>query len=769
MKVNKKQIGLIIGLVCVVIFVALMLRMCGGDPNEVIDETNQTEESVPQTEQTDDTQETTEPTEESTEPTEESTEETTEATLETTVSSQPSINNSVGSPGSVGTPSEEETTVPTEPEETVIIPAGQVSNPYAEVIQEYPAGFESVCVPGNSTVAYAVFVHDGAELTIENADAYVIHNGKTYESADGVVKLSLSAENGAPALLQLGNKALSEKAFTLSFKDALGEPTNPQILEKFDELTVELGEDDKTGYIFQWTAKEEGNVTFNVAQITENVKCDVILTVGSMTVHLAQSGQEGTEAEKTDVTIGISKDDVLTIQVITLVPEQEAGKPGEGENEPVAEKLPAAKITLKGSFTAGVNADKAEQEATKPTEPSNPTDPSTPTDPTNPTDPSDPSESTDPSTPTEPEDKGYSVTVTDYNGNPKTGVVVQFLKDGVPVTMMTVDSNGVASADLESGSYTVKLLFSGEELYYEEKNAVLTADQKHITLRLAAKISSEPKEAWFGTVYDVGVGGVYVQMQANVVNYFVFTPTVAGNYLFTTSDPDAVISFWNNTFTPADITASTDYANNAFTRNVKESNIGGDILIGVTGADDCILEITRIGDPILDETDFPLTVYEGTKDVTAFTLSETEGKTLTYVDLSSTSVNLVLNSTDGYYHLNSADGPTVYVNLDTSAPYISMRAMLGLVGSAGNSFNQHFYEDGVLVRREDYVPLMTEYVNARDSKYGVYPLTEDLKYMFQQGGDYKGWWDVENPNYLFEDVPNLNVDIAWMFACCYFS
>ena len=387
-----------------------------------------------------------------------------------------------------------------------------------------------------------------------------------------------------------------------------------------------------------------------------------------------------------------------------------------------------------------------------------------PTSDTKPTDPSTPTDPTDPSTPTE---TGCAVTVTDYNGNPKTGVMVQFLKDGTMAALVQVDSKGVAMADLESGTYTVKLLFSGEELYYEEKDAVVTKDEPKITLRVAPAVSGEVKNKYFGDYYDVGVGGTYVKTQANVVNYFVFTPTVAGNYRFSTSDPDAVISYWNNTFNVYDATGSTDYADNAFTRNIKDGNIGGNHVIGITGASDCILEIIRISDPILDETDFPLTVYEGTREVTPFTLNATEEKTLKYVNLSSTSVNLVLNSTDGYYHLNSANGPTVYVNLDTSAPYIGMRAFLGLVGSAGNSLTQHFYdEEGVLIRREDYTDLMIEYVNARDSKYGIYPLTEDLKYMFQQGGSRKGWWDKEGHNYLFSDVPNLNTEIAWMFACC---
>ena len=65
---------------------------------------------------------------------------------------------------------------------------------------------------------------------------------------------------------------------------------------------------------------------------------------------------------------------------------------------------------------------------------------------------------------------------------------------------------------------------------------------------------------------------------------------------------------------------------------------------------------------------------------------------------------------------------------------------------------------------------MLAFTGAIDSKTGVYPLTEDLAYMIQQGGEYKGWWDPENPNFLFKDAEDnrdmtVNLDIAWLFAC----
>ena len=78
-------------------------------------------------------------------------------------------------------------------------------------------------------------------------------------------------------------------------------------------------------------------------------------------------------------------------------------------------------------------------------------------------------------------------------------------------------------------------------------------------------------------------------------------------------------------------------------------------------------------------------------------------------------------------------------------------------------------EAGNAVRREDYTVCMQAYASNTDSKYGVYPLTEDLVYMLQQGGARKGWWDPENGNYLFGEVTDMNPENGWMFAVCYFA
>lgn len=366
----------------------------------------------------------------------------------------------------------------------------------------------------------------------------------------------------------------------------------------------------------------------------------------------------------------------------------------------------------------------------------------------------------------------YTVKVVDYNGNAVKNVTVTFLKDGVYAGMKLVDASGNAVQKLAKGNYTVRLAFSGA-YYYDEAIAVLTEEQTTLTIRVAEKCGTEGEELYVGGT-SVGIaslvkeGATYLyDMQSNIVNYYLFEPTRSGTYQITTTD-GAMVSNWGAaTFPNRD---DSTLANNVYTINVKEQMLGNTYVIGVTGKADTVLLVSRIGDAVLDESDIVADVYNGAGAPTKpYTVTGAAGKTLTYFDLTAGGYTLVLGS-DGYYHLNSATGPLVYVNLGTTAPYIQFSNMLGVTSQYGTGFSKTFYDQsGSAVSKEDYTALMTAYCENMDETYGLYALNEDIMYMIQNGGEHKGWWDSENANYLFGDLSGLNVDIAWMFACCYFK
>ena len=201
---------------------------------------------------------------------------------------------------------------------------------------------------------------------------------------------------------------------------------------------------------------------------------------------------------------------------------------------------------------------------------------------------------------------------------------------------------------------------------------------------------------------------------------------------------------------------------------MKESNLGGSHIIGISGVDDCILEVIRISDPVLGEEDMPYTEYGEGKEIPAYSYSGSGSKKHVNIFGATDSVKLVLNEQDGYYHMNSADGPLVYLDLSPNPPYIPLYGIIGVNANAdgGENISRSVYEDGVLVRRELFNPLLRKYANSADKTHGIYPLTEDLVYMIRHGGDRKGWWDPESINYMFTEYPNTNNEIAWMFALC---
>ena len=89
---------------------------------------------------------------------------------------------------------------------------------------------------------------------------------------------------------------------------------------------------------------------------------------------------------------------------------------------------------------------------------------------------------------------------------------------------------------------------------------------------------------------------------------------------------------------------------------------------------------------------------------------------------------------------------------------------------------RYFYKDAEkkeFDRKENYADCLLQYIACVDKDSGLYPLTEDLKYIIQNNGEHQGWWDP-NGNYIFLDdagnsVPGINNEIAWLFMCCYIA
>ena len=377
----------------------------------------------------------------------------------------------------------------------------------------------------------------------------------------------------------------------------------------------------------------------------------------------------------------------------------------------------------------------------------------------------------------------YKVTVVDAQGTPfTTGVIVRFMKDGQQAAMQPVDGNGSAAKTLAAGEYAVELMFTGneDEYYYNKEGLTLTAQAPALTVTLTYNMSAEPvklvAQGKDVDAYPVTDGSTRVSLVPGQRNYFLYTPTVAGTFAFSSDNENAVIGYYGAPHFVQEMSAA-EVVDNTFTQSIRATMIGENgttvIVIGIdadANTDSCTLSVIRTGDPEWSVEDEPWTVYEPTVELAAYTLPA--GANIQEFDLTAdtSAYNLVLGS-DGFYHLDSEDGALVLVHLSKDPKYLP--CFKNILDRSG--VNRYFYdESGNFLKKETYDQCLLRYIECADEDSGLYPLTEDLKYIIQQRGDYSGWWDISGPNYLFVDqnqapLTDINPDIAWLFMCCYMA
>lgn len=373
----------------------------------------------------------------------------------------------------------------------------------------------------------------------------------------------------------------------------------------------------------------------------------------------------------------------------------------------------------------------------------------------------------------------YTVKVVDFDGYPVANTLLTIQQEGAVKGTMTTDASGIATQSLVPGTYTIGVPAGS---YTDPSKAVLTEENTSITIVLISGVTGETGNIYGNATDIVGAGATYLEgLQDNADNYVLFTPSVDGVYRFSTLDVRATLSYWGtNTAFLVDQTENVGYdaATNSFTVNVKPQNLGGTHIIGITNMTEAVLVIQRIGDAILDETDLVPVSYERQEDlISGFSLTVPAGMKLEYVDVfeADASAYSYVKGADGFYHLGSATGPILYVNLGQTAPYLAMSDCMGVTNQdAVYLLNYVYYENGKPVLKESYNACMVEYINSRCPRTDVYPLNDDLILMFTRGSQTKGWGDFDNPDYLFKDsngekIPGANAALAWMYAVCYLA
>ena len=382
-------------------------------------------------------------------------------------------------------------------------------------------------------------------------------------------------------------------------------------------------------------------------------------------------------------------------------------------------------------------------------------------------------------------DAEYKVTVKDALGNTYgKDTMVEFYDGDEKAGVQICDENGVAKKTLAKGTYTLKITSTDKDVTYYYEKAEVTGSKKEVEVLISNKLGGEPVVLYVGgdemDAYHVNAGCTSVELEEGKRTYFLFTPTEVGFYEFSVeSDVKTDIGYYGAPHFVQENSAA-EVKDGKFTMNIIESMIGKSdtgTTVMVIGIDadkktNAVLCINRKGDPQKTIEDVPWTIYEKTVELSKYTFPA--GKELMDFDITNPAgYNIVLNKNDGFYHLNNENGPLVVVYLTEDPTEAYLPCFKTILDRSGVS-KYIFDENEECIEKISYSECLLEYIEYADDTTGVYPLTEDLKTIIQERGDYVGWWDVkdEKHGFIFTDangnqIPGLNVDIAWLFMCAY--
>ena len=414
--------------------------------------------------------------------------------------------------------------------------------------------------------------------------------------------------------------------------------------------------------------------------------------------------------------------------------------------------------------------------------------------------PEEPTEPEEPTVPEEPEIYTYTVTVTNVFGAAAKDLGVVFLRDGTPIKMATTDENGTVSMETDDPTaISVELAFTDTQYYYDKATAVLSPDNRELTIKLYSNLDENDFEEIYilngNPAYTLHEGGTHVILGMGRPNFsaeygnncfFVFTPETAGTYQITAT-PDVELSYWSTTNYINRLFGSHDEGqNNALTMSISGSSVGNTTyVIGVkadTAVTETVVTVARIGEPGFSIADQPWTEWETglphtdkwKQEVGAVVKADGTGYTynfqITYLDIEAAdgTYNLYYDEANGYYRLYEG-GPVVLVDLGAEDRFVPLfERVNGKDAYGGSAVTRYFFDEtGAFLRKENYTEYLdkcfTEMLMTKDNPVGFYPLTKDLMYVLQNG--FADWWNPDSPNFL-EGFGPANKDYAWMFPCC---
>lgn len=369
----------------------------------------------------------------------------------------------------------------------------------------------------------------------------------------------------------------------------------------------------------------------------------------------------------------------------------------------------------------------------------------------------------------------YTVSLVDH-----TGAVRTDLAANVTIGTTTVKAvDGVATTVLDAGSYEISVAFGGDvDCSYAPASvteaapevSVLVADRHDGTLE--------------GDFFAIDEGAYALSLTPDTTTRYILTideATPTGKYQFRLlcDESVAVLDFHGSSNFQYD--SNTEMINNAYTTDIN----GGDVVMAVenVSATDVILVVTRLGDV---EPPLPSESYntdEKPLDNWMTLAGFAEGKELTAIDITVKSSYTLVKDANGFYHLNSANGPLLLVDLKMGSLDLSNLVynapFCAYFNDAGEqvTYAEATYKEEYNVSIREYVdfiqggeletnPVLHFYTDAAGADRSVYPLNDELMYMLQMGCENMGWFKAGHANNLFGGAA---VDEAngWMYFLVY--
>lgn len=309
---------------------------------------------------------------------------------------------------------------------------------------------------------------------------------------------------------------------------------------------------------------------------------------------------------------------------------------------------------------------------------------------------------------------------------------------------------------IEAGQYKV-MIWAYSASDYSNVDGTVSAS---ITFTPAGGDIEIPKEEYVVSDILLGLGENYLTLdETAITTIYEFTPEETGLYKFIVDNEEALVGYWGaGSFFVWD---QTENKINVIERELDA--VGQSIMIGVSNVEgEFVMTVEKVGS--VEEIEQIEYIEYVVKHVplAKYLIDLSADQTAVPVDI--TKPQTVVKGSDGFYHLGSANGPIIYVNL-ISEQFDLTQAFYGGYGAL-TMRGKYVDEDGNETYYE-FLKAMQHYANVlynSDYENGLYPMSEDLMIFLKAFGGYQGWYSPEQSG--FEAIKaEHDPDSAWLVSC----